>query len=112
MITMKNQPSKQNPSQQGDLILIPIESLPAGSQEIISQKHCILAHGESGHSHVLDHPKAKMIKINNSIFLDLEEAATILHEEHKEVSLESGIWEIGQVNEYDYFSKMVRKVID
>ncbi len=105
---MKNQKSIQ----QGDVLGSLITVLPKGQVKVISKNRCVIAHGESGHSHVIDSPGAKMFSINNTIFLDLQESATLTHEEHKSIQLEPGIWEIGQVNEYDYFSKMVRKVQD
>jgi hypothetical protein len=36
----------------------------------------------------------------------------VVHEEHKPVTLEPGIWEVGRVKEYDWFSKMERQVMD
>lgn len=99
------------PKQQGDVILKPVDKLP-DRITIVSRGRCILAHGESGHSHVVDSPGAKLYKSNDNIFLDLKEATDLIHEEHGSITLEPGIWEIGQVNEYDYFSEMVRKVVD
>ena len=36
----------------------------------------------------------------------------VVHQEHKPITLSPGIWEVGRVQEYDYFQKMVRKVQD
>lgn len=99
-------------AQQGDVLITKLDCLPIGARKVISQKKCILAHGESGHSHVIEDDEAELIQIGEKMLLTLGKKATLVHEEHKPITLEPGIWEIGQVNEYDYFSKMVRKVVD
>lgn len=98
--------------QQGDVLLTKINNLPK-KYTIISKKRCVLAEGEkTGHSHVLEDDEAQLIQDGERILLMLEKQGILKHEEHNPITLEPGIYEIGKVNEYDYFSKMVRKVQD
>ena len=98
--------------QQGDVTLIKLDVFPPGEVKIVSKQKCLVMHGEGGHSHVVEDDEAELIQIGEKMLLKLGKTATIVHEEHKEITLEPGIWEIGQINEYDYFSKMVKKVVD
>lgn len=99
-------------AQQGDVILRRLSSVPTGNLKILAAKHCTLAHGESGHSHVVEDDEAELIQIGERILLKLAKATMIKHEEHKPILLEPGIWEVGRVREYDYFAKMARPVQD
>ena len=63
------------------------------------------------HAHVED-DEAELIQIGERMLLKLDRAATVVHEEHGPITLEPGIWEIGRVKEYDWFSKMERQVVD
>lgn len=108
---MKTQKAKTT-FQQGDLVGRRLYSIPAGEQTVIGRKRLVLAHGESGHSHVIEDDDATLIKIGERIILKLTRNATIQHEEHHPITLEPGDWEIGRVTEYDWFEKMTRQVID
>ena len=100
------------PHQQGDVCLKPLCSLPSGERKSISKRRCIVAHGESGHSHVIEQDDAELIEIGGRMLLMLEKEAVLTHEEHKPQTLAPGIWEIGRVREKDWFADMVRTVID
>lgn len=99
-------------SQQGDVLLRRLPSLPEGPKQSISKGRCVLAHGESGHSHVVEQDDAELITIGERMLLTLKEPATVTHEEHKPQTLAPGIWEIGRVREKDWFSAMVQPVRD
>ena len=86
--------------------------MPEGEQKTISKLRCVLAHGESGHSHVIEDDDAELVQIGERMLLRLEKAATIQHEEHLPITLEPGVWEIGRVKEFDWFERMERQVCD
>jgi hypothetical protein len=110
--TMNTKISK-NTAQQGDVILRKINTLPVGNKNTISTKKCTLAEGEStGHAHVIDDDESEMFSIGTQTFLTLGKPATIKHEEHKPITLDKGTWEVGRVQEYDYFKRMVNSVKD
>ena len=94
------------------MLLRKLAAMPRGEQKSVSKIRCVLAHGESGHSHVVEDDEAELIQIGERMLLKLERAVTVVHEEHKPVTLEPGIWEVGRVKEYDYFAQMARSVCD
>ena len=99
-------------AQQGDVVLTKLSKMPDGEPGQITRKRLVLAHGESGHSHVIEDDEAELVKIGERMLLKLTRAATVVHEEHKPIRLSPGIWEVGRVREYDYFQHMSRQVMD
>lgn len=99
-------------AQQGDVCLRKLTSMPEGIHTVIGKHRLVLAHGESGHSHVIEDDEAELIQIGERIILNLAKTATVKHEEHGPIKLAPGIWEVGRVREFDWFSKMERQVQD
>ncbi len=99
-------------AQQGDVKFRKLSAMPEGEVKNVTRKRLVLAHGESGHSHVVEDDEAELIEIGERMLLKLTRSATVTHEEHKPIRLSPGIWEVGKVEEYDYFSKMSRQVMD
>jgi hypothetical protein len=109
---MKNKiKTAKNTFQQGDLLGRKIDKLPDGEQKI-TRKRLVLAHGESGHSHVIEDDEAELIQIGERMLLKLTRSATVMHEEHQAIRLAPGIWEVGRVREFDWLSRMERTVVD
>jgi hypothetical protein len=98
--------------QQGDVTITRLTKMPLGTTVLVSKKRCVLAHGESGHSHVIEDDEAQLIQIGERMLLKLTKSATVVHEEHKPIKLQPGIWEIGRVREHDYLANMSRQVMD
>lgn len=98
--------------QQGDVLIRKLSAMPQGEAKSIGRKRLVLAHGESGHSHVIEDDEAELIQIGERMLLKLTKPATVVHEEHKPITLSPGIWEVGRVREFDWFSRMQRQVID
>lgn len=44
--------------------------------------------------------------------VEIGEFALLMHQEHYQQAISPGIWEIGRVQEYDYFTQMARPVQD
>jgi len=117
---MKRKTVLKKSYQQGDLLMRRLAEMPEGEQKVVGRKRLVLAHGENGHSHVIDDEEAELIQIGERILLKLTKAQTVCHEEHnaptslipEPVYLAPGIWEIGRVKEFDWFSKMERQVMD
>lgn len=87
--------------------------MPDGEQKLVSRKRLVLAEGEhTGHAHVIEDSEAELIQIGERMLLKLTKAATVTHQEHKPITLSPGIWEIGRIQEYDWFRKMQRQVMD
>ena len=102
-------------AQQGDVLLKRISKMPTGEQKILSKGRCVLAEGETtGHYHGIDvaETDAELIQIGEQMILALAAPATLNHQEHGPITLDAGLWEVGKVNEYDYFAQMKKKVVD
>jgi len=103
----------KNTAQQGDVCLKRLNSLPPGKTKVISKNKIVLAEGETtGHFHGLMEKDSELLEIDGVRILNLKKKSTLKHQEHKPITLDAGIWQIGVVNEYDYFSQMKRKVVD
>lgn len=103
-----------NQIQQGDVLLRRIEAMPKDAKEVKRKNGAIvLAEGEAtGHAHRIMDVDAMFFEKDGKFFLKNEKAVTVKHEEHKPITIEPGIWEIGQVREKDWLSGMVRAVAD
>jgi hypothetical protein len=100
-------------AQQGDVILKKVNILPSGEKKLISKRKMVLAEGEvTGHYHGIEETNSELFQIGDKIFLSLNDTATVTHQEHGAITLDKGVWEVGRVKEYDYFTKMVREVKD
>ena len=103
------------PLQQGDVILkaVELEDGDLGEKE----PNLILAHGESGHTHVVFEGLAQIFLLNGTsegkrVLEVLSDYAFLKHEEHKGFKVPKGTWEIGRVMEYDHFKEEAREVMD
>ena len=111
MNTAKN--TAKNTAQQGDVTLKRLDSQPFGEAKIISKNEIVLAEGETtGHFHGLREKDSELLEIGGVRILNLKKKSVLKHQEHKPIELDAGIWQVGIVNEYDYFSQMKRKVVD
>ena len=74
----------------------------------------VLAEGEvTGHCHSIEAcDDTELYKIGEELILANEKQATLKHQEHAPVKIKPGLWESGIVVEFDYLSKMERKVVD
>ncbi len=104
--------------QHGDVLFKRIPRLPSGLKPF--SRHdgkLIVAEGEAtGHNHVIESDKATLWTLEKDgetqLYLEAIEPVIITHEEHKALPIPKGIYEIGRVKEYDYFSEMERHVVD
>lgn len=93
--------------QQGDVCIERTE-IPAGvTPRKKHERGVVLAEGEvTGHAHVVEPEQgaeAELLELGQRLFLRIQGGnATVVHEEHKPVTLGPGEYEIGIVKEYDY----------
>lgn len=101
-----------NQKQQGDVICKKVNSIPKQFKPIKRKNgKFVLAEGEAtGHSHVID-AEEFVSSVDDEKFL-INPTGPIIHEEHKSITLEPGIWEVGEVVEKDWLSGMVNPVRD
>lgn len=99
--------------QQGDVLLRRINELPTDCKEVARKNGRIeVMHGEQGHTHAIDDIDAMFYEKAGKFYLKAIKPVNLVHEEHGAQVIEPGIWEIGQVKEYDYFQEMERTVVD
>lgn len=93
---------------QGDILLKPVKELP---KEAKKKKDNVVAYGEiTGHSHRIEN--GGVYELTEKLFVVSGGMAEIIHEEHKPLIIEKGIYEVWNEREYDYFDADIRKVLD
>lgn len=114
---------------QGDVCFFKVEKLPKGLIEDRQTKNAILAYGEaSGHAHQFDDIDSVSVYKEpgtNLIYLDVKRRASISHgrardfvgreadhDYHNLVHLDPGLYSTGIVEETDWLTKTIRKVVD
>lgn len=96
--------------QQGDVIIESV-SIP---DKAVSKQTRLLAEGETtGHAHKVAAGDVQMLELGQQLFMRvLSGNARIVHEEHKEVLIPPGDYEIRHVQEYDHFAEEAANVRD
>jgi len=98
----------RRPIAQGDLLFIPVETIPATAKVKSSDGDVhIVGHSETGHHHVIDRPKAEFFEAADNEFIayvrslgDAEVVHKRPHDTHKAVVLSKGDWEVRRQREY------------
>jgi hypothetical protein len=94
------------PYRQGDILLVPIDKVPAGLTEIPREDgKIVLAEGEAtGHMHEIEAPEARFLTADvrelDKRFLEIEAEVELIHPEHDTVKLEPGAYEVRRQREY------------
>jgi hypothetical protein len=100
---------------QGDVLLKGIEKPPSG--EITRCEVLTLAYGEAtGHHHTL-YPSVEgglvdEIIVNGKRFIQVETEFFLRHQEHRELRIPPGVYEIIIEREYDPFDEAMKRVVD
>jgi hypothetical protein len=95
--------------QQGDVTIKPA-SIPQDAQHVDSN---VLADGEAtGHTHRVV-GDAELLRLGGRLFMRvLGGDVRVIHEEHKEIPLPPGEYEIGRVRAYDHVANVPYEVWD
>jgi len=90
--------------QQGDVMLKPVEQVPAGGTRVSG---AVLAEGEAtGHRHVAAGDGVAVLEREGVRYLNAPSGARITHAEHKEIVIPPGQYRIDVVHEYDHFQEV------
>lgn len=101
--------------QHGDVLLDKIESIPKAAtvnHKARKGNSLTLAEGEqTGHAHVLT-GNAELLQLDEQMFLQVREAAPLVHQEHDELTIPAGDYEVRRVMVFDYAKQVRRAAVD
>lgn len=109
---------EQKVIRQGDVLLIPVEF--KAPKKVERHEELTVAWGEvTGHHHTC-YPADKNTKSfidtwiddNGTRFIKFDADYVMRHQEHGDVYISPGTYQIGSEDEYDPFTKKMRRVID
>jgi hypothetical protein len=86
---------------QGDVLLVPVETMPAGRLLPPESGRLILASGETtGHYHSVAERDASLMEAAEGVFLRIMSATTLEHPEHRPLLLQPGTYRVVTQREY------------
>jgi len=87
---------------QGDVLIRECKAIPATAKEVPRDGGAVvLAYGEvTGHSHAIASPHAALLADGALRWLDARKPVTLRHEEHAEIRLPAGHYEVTIQREY------------
>ncbi len=66
------------------------------------QGRIVLAYGEAtGHAHAIAEPHVELFDLSGERMLQVDAPANLVHEEHDDIALPAGLYEVVQQREYD-----------
>ncbi len=107
---------KQKPVRQGDILLMPVKSIPKGGDTTEASEMTVALGEATGHHHTLyptiEKSSVSLIKVNGREFLDVDPGYFLRHQEHGQHDRIEGLYEILREEEYCPFSEQMKKVVD
>ena len=103
----------KNMIRQGDVLLIPVNSIPQEAINLPTPKKITLAEGEaSGHSHTITAPKNRIRQFakNSELYLEVLEPVTLIHQEHAPATINPGMYLVRR--QMEFWLDEVRQVLD
>ena len=99
---------------QGDVYLTEAEEIPEEAEKVSAMNsRYILAEGKAtGHAHVVVDDELEVYEKDGILYIKASRPFTVVHEEHKPITIEAGIWEVDRQREYDPFLEETRIVRD
>jgi hypothetical protein len=107
-----------NQARQGDVFLMRCDRVPEGAKEKLRDKgRTVLAYGEvTGHAHAFKDPGVCSLRAEGVAWDILKVTAGIVgrlqHEEHGQIAVGPGVYEVRIQREYDWASEASRAVVD
>lgn len=113
---MKSNEFKQRAIRHGELLLKPIDELPAGAVETFKGREFVCAHSETGHHHVAVADSLNVFSFEGRTFLRAGENGRLEHKKtfdfHETKGIVKGLYEVTIKNAYNYFKKVQERVVD
>jgi len=97
---------------QGDVLLVPVRTIPTAATVQKAKGRIVLAYGEvTGHAHTVDGRRAELSLTEGGVtFLTVKELTEVRHQEHAVVALPPGIYKV--VRQREYTPEAIRNVAD
>ena len=96
---------------QGDVLLVPVASIPRGEAIPLEGGQIVLAHGEAtGHVHSIKSRRARFTLAKGRRFLMISEPAKLEHQEHDAIDIPPGKYEV--IRQKEYAPQAIRNVAD
>ena len=90
---------------QGDVLITTIQKIPKGTKKVLNG---VILYGESsGHAHRL--VGGDVLTKGDAMFLKVTKKGTIVHDEHKSITLKKGLY--GVTRQREYLTKDMTKVV-
>jgi len=101
---------KINVYRQGDVSILAVKELPKRAKQVKGEP--ILARGEvTGHAHRMVEGQVRLYQMAGILYLRvLSEVAKLYHEEHQEIMLPKGDYQVNRQREYDWFATVGRRI--
>lgn len=99
---------------QGDVYLIEAEKIPKNAEKVSARNNrYILAEGKAtNHAHAIVDMELEVYEKEGTLYIKASSPFKVVHEEHKPITVEPGIWMVGRQREYDPFLEETRIVRD
>ncbi len=94
---------------QGDLLIVAIDALPTGVEQVQPENgRLVLARGEAtGHHHSIGAETARLFRNGRGeLFLECAENSELIHQEHSTILLPARAYRVVRQREYDGKSKI------
>lgn len=99
------------PLRQGDVLLHPVQSIPRDATDITPTDRIVLAHGAvTGHAHAIALGGVALLERSGSRFIRVDVPTHLRHEEHSEIPLAKGGYQV--ITQVEYTPEALRNVAD
>lgn len=120
---MKNKDYKTRMIRHGEMLLIPVDTLPENVEQVFEGREYIVAHSETGHHHVAVAEAPSGLTIfkpigadSPDIYMKVSAPSKIEHrktfDQHETKGIAEGIYLCRPKTEYDPFMKLIQQVRD
>lgn len=110
---------KQQIVRHGEVLLVPVDTIPNKAKLVNKGKDYVVAHSETGHHHVLELAKKQLrvYELDNELYLDVGDVGKLVHKKsgtdtHKTHTIAPGKYKIVIKQAFDYFKKALIRVRD
>jgi hypothetical protein len=120
---MNNKELQRRMVRHGEILLLPVDSVPEGFEESFTGKEYIVGFSETHHHHIAIGTAPDAITVfkpigadSRDIYLRVNSASRLEHlktvEAHETKTLHEGVYLVRGKNEYDPFAKLIQRVRD